>query len=474
MLKHADGGKMKLSLKIKLTISYVLLSLFVVSSLLIASNYLLEKKFQSYIIDSQEKKNINIVDFVRDEFGDNGETPSKVTLEAIGNTALSQGLVLMVNDVNNIELFCKSNVDSQMCSNMIESMRATMASIYPNFDGEYVEKKYDIIKNGTSVGTVILGYYGPFFYNDEDIKFVEVLNSIFLSVAVVFLMIATLLGFFMANRISKPIEKVIDKTRQIEIGNYSDRLTLVSKTKEINQLIHSVNTLADSLERQQISKKRMASDYAHEFRTPLATLQSILEAMIDGIWEPTSERLESCRVEILRLTRMIADIDKIVKIETDSLVLKKMEFDLSKVVEQVVLTFQPDMTAKNIKIETSKSPCEIVADKDKIIQVIINLLSNAIKYTDNGGKIKITAIKFSDKTELTVIDTGVGIAAEDLPNIFEHLYRTDRSRNRNTGGSGIGLSVVKAIVDAHGGIIETKSELTRGSEFKVTLPLVEL
>lgn len=461
---------MNLSLKIKLTISYVLLSLFLISSLFLVSNNLLESKFQNYIMNTQEKKNNDIVNLVMNEYGDNGEAPNNDMLESIGNTALSQGLVLMVTDLNQIELFCMSTVDSQMCDNMIESMRANMASIYPNFKGEYVETKYDIIKHNTKVGTVTLGYYGPFFYNDADLQFIKVLNSIFISVAILFLFIATFLGFFMANRISRPIKKVIDQTRQIETGNYTDKLTLVSKTNEINQLIHSVNTLADTLERQKTSQKRMARDYAHEFRTPLAALQSNLEAMIDGIWEPTTERLESCHVEILRLTRMISDLDKIVKIENDTLILYKSKFDLAMIVEQTVLTFQPVMAAKNITIETSKSKCEIYADKDKIIQVIINLLSNAIKYTDSNGKIMITTKKSYNNVELIVSDTGIGIAAEDLPNIFEHLYRTDKSRNRDTGGSGIGLSVVKAIVDAHGGIITPKSELTKGSEFKVTLP----
>jgi len=463
---------MQLSLKMKLTISYVLLSLFLVSSLYLGSKYFLEQKFQSYIIGTQEIANQDIVNSVSNEFGENGETPNIAILENIGKTALSQGLVLMVNDTNNTELFCMSTLDSQICDNMIESMRTQMASIYPNFKGEYTQKKYDIIKNNTLVGTVTLGYYGPFYYNEEDIQFLDVLNKIFISVAAVFMLIAGLLGVFMANRISRPIGKVIDQAREIEAGNYTERLTIDSKTREINQLMHSINALAITLDQQQISKKNMARDYAHEFRTPLASLQLNLEAMIDGIWEPTTERLDSCRQEILRLTRMISEIDKIVKIENDSLILQRTKFDLASVIEQVVLTCQPDVSVKNIKLETSNSICEIYADKDKITQVIINLLSNAIKYTDDNGTIKIIAKKDKRKVELIISDTGIGIGSEDLPNIFQHLYRADKSRTRDTGGSGIGLSVVKAIVEAHGGEIEVKSELNKGSEFTVTLPIL--
>lgn len=462
---------MNLSLKVKLAISYVLLSLFLVSSLLFVSNYFLEKKFQNYIISTQDKKNHDIVHSVTNQFGDKGEFPSMDTLENIGNAALSEGLILMVTDLNNNQLFCMSTLDSQMCVNMLDSMRSNMAKIYPNFNGRYIEQDYDVIKKGTKVATVTLGYYGPYFYNDEDLHFIEVLNKVFFSMGVLFLIVATILGFYMANRISMPIKKVIDKTMQIEAGNFSERLTLVSKTNEINQLIHSVNILADTLEKQQLSKKRMARDYAHEFRTPLAALQSNLEAMIDGILEPDPERLESCREEILRLTRMISDIDKIVQIENDNLKLEKTKFDLVSVINQIVLNFQPELANQNIQIETSTNPCEIYADKDKITQVIINLLSNAVKYTDKGGKIQIRVNKSAHKAEFIISDTGVGMDEKDLPNIFDHLYRTDKSRDRNTGGSGIGLSVVKAIVEAHGGHIEVTSQLSKGSQFIFTLPM---
>ncbi len=462
---------MKFNLKIKLTLSYLLLSLFLVCSFFIVSNSILVSRFESYIINTQEKKNYNIVNLVSEQFRANGETPRMETFMNIGSTALSEGVVLMVNDLEGNELFCMSTVDRAVCDNMIESMSTQMASIYPNFNGEYVQKEYDIVKDGKIIATATLGYYGPFYYNEEDIQFLTILNRILIWVALFFLVIAGFLGFFMANRIAQPIKEVIDKTKQIEIGNYTDRITLVSKTDEIKQLIHSVNALAGTLERQQISKKRMARDYAHELRTPLTTLQSSLEAMIDGIWEPTTQRLESCRSEIVRLTRMISEIDKLVKIESDSFVLNKSRFCLADSVSQVLLNFQQDISVKNISLEIDLSSFELYADKDKIVQVIVNLLSNAIKYTDKNGRIKILVKQVNNKAHLIVLDTGIGIAQEDIPNIFEHLYRADESRNRGTGGSGIGLSVVKAIIDAHDGTIETKSELGKGSEFTVTLPI---
>jgi len=193
--------------------------------------------------------------------------------------------------------------------------------------------------------------------------------------------------------------------------------------------------------------------------------------MIDGIWEPTKERLESCRTEILRLTRMIADIDKLVEIESEGFALSKTTFCMSETVEEILLNFQQSAQEKNIQIETNFNQFNVKADKDKIIQVIINLLTNAIKYTNYSGKISIAVGMKEQNAFLSIEDTGIGISKEHVPNIFEHLYRADQSRNRDTGGSGIGLSVVKAIVTAHGGEISVSSVLGRGSKFTIILPI---
>lgn len=462
---------MKFSLKVKLTLSYVLLSLFLVGTLLVVANYFLEKKFQNYRMEALEQKNLDYVDKVMAEFDENGVAPSKDILEKIGKSAILDGLVLMVNDKDGNQIICMSALDSQMCDNMIEQMKNHMASIYPNFHGEYIQKEYKMIREGEALGIVTLGFYGPFYYNDEDIQFLNVLNELFLIAAVVSLLIALTLGILMANRISTPIKKVIEKTRKIETGDYADRILLKSKTTEIKQLISSVNTLADTLECQQHSKKRMMKDYAHELRTPLATLQSNVEAMIDGIWEATPERLESCLEEILRLTRLLSDMENLTKMENDNLIVSKTSFDFALLIRQVISTYAFDLEDRKIKVEAILSPIMIYADKDKITQVLINLISNARNYSKENGIITIHLTKSEEQAVLSVSDNGIGISKTDLPHVFEYLYRTDLSRNRNSGGCGIGLSLVKAITEAHGGVIEVTSEEQKGSTFRVTLPI---
>lgn len=460
---------MELRLKTRLIISYSLMAMFLVVSLSIISNYMLEDQFQSYVQKKQESVNQNIVATVLDAY-ENGSTPSQDFLHAFATKVLHDGIILMVNDAEGHQIFCMSCADSAGCDHMLGMMRQTMQKRYPNWQGEYTEHVYPLERDGQSYGTVVLGYYGPFFYSEDDITFINMFNMVFGAAALLFLMIAVAMGGFMANRISLPIKQVIDRTKEIEKNRYDERIDYTSSTTEIKQLISSVNTLAASLQAQQKLKKRMARDYAHEFRTPLAALQSNLEGMIDGILPATSERLESCRAEILRLSRMTTQIDQLVELENSAMFVQKEVFDFGALLGSVASTFEHDLHDKGIALELSAPDCQITADKDKISQVIVNLLSNAVKYTDRGGFIRAVAVTAGDSILFSVADTGHGIAEEDLSNIFEYLYRTDQSRARDTGGLGIGLSVVKTIIAAHGGQITVTSELGKGTTFTVVLP----
>lgn len=463
-----DGVRMKLSLKIQLLISYGLMALFLIGSLLLVSNYMLEHHFQSYIQQKQEQINQNLVASVLDEFVSHGEA-SNTFLNKLGQDALKDGIMLMVNDKTGKQLYCADCEHKESCDMMAGMMRDTMRTRYADWEGEYTEKEYPLEQNGQNYGTVRLGYYGPFFFSEADLQFIGMLNTLSVVTASVLFAVALALGAFLAVRIAKPIKYVIDRTHEIEKNQYSERIDFVSGTKEMDQLIGSVNTLANTLEMQQQIKKRMAGDYAHEFRTPLASLQSNLEGMIDGIFEATPERLESCRAEVLRLARMTTQIDRLVELENSNLLLNKEAFDFSALLAQSAMPFEKELHDKQITLELNTPECNIYADRDKISQVMANLLSNAVKYTNEGGHIRASVEDHGDFVKFILSDNGDGIEAADLPYIFEYLYRTDRSRARGTGGSGIGLSVVKAIVSAHKGQIEVASEFGVGSRFIVTI-----
>ncbi|MGL4485122.1 MAG: sensor histidine kinase [Anaerovoracaceae bacterium] len=293
----------------------------------------------------------------------------------------------------------------------------------------------------------------------------------FLGFGIIALTIAILFSIWMSNKISKPLQTVTERAKRITAGDYKEIIETKSDTVEIDALIESINSLARSLDAQQSIKRQMARDYAHEIRTPLAAISNTVECIAEGVFEPSKERLESIQLEITRLTRLLSQMEYLVEIETDKIELSKENFDFGKLVKQVLRTLEAEGKKKNITINLMESPCEIYGDLDKITSLIINLISNAIKYTDKNGRIDITVDKtVAGCVELKVQDNGIGISKENLPQIFEHLYRVDESRSRTSGGSGIGLAVVKAIVTAHGGKIEVASEIEKGSIFTVTLP----
>jgi signal transduction histidine kinase len=190
--------------------------------------------------------------------------------------------------------------------------------------------------------------------------------------------------------------------------------------------------------------------------------------MIDGVWQATPERLASCHEEVVRLTQLVEDLQLLTNLEWEKITLDKSDFDLAQLLETTAEQFRPAAREKNITIQLDTLPCPVFADYNRLKQVFINLLSNAVKYTDRGS-ITIKARKTSEACEITVTDTGIGISADELPRVFERLYRSDKSRNRGTGGSGIGLAIAAAIVKAHGGTISAESTVGSGSVFRVVV-----
>ena len=173
---------MKISIKLKLIISYVTISGIIVSSFLAASNLMLERQFQKYVTQNQEQLNLEIVNQIAKEFEKTG-IPDEQFLTALGENALDRGIVLMVNDTEGKEIFCMSCMNTEECENMIMSMEQTMVERYPNWSGEYTEKTYQISSGEVTYGTAVLGYYGPFYYNNQDLEFIDMLNRIFFAIA---------------------------------------------------------------------------------------------------------------------------------------------------------------------------------------------------------------------------------------------------------------------------------------------------
>jgi signal transduction histidine kinase len=196
-----------------------------------------------------------------------------------------------------------------------------------------------------------------------------------------------------------------------------------------------------------------------------------MEAMIDGVWEPTAERLASSYEEIVRLNKLVEDLNLLSILERENLILHKTEVDLAKLVGAAAERFRPAAREKGVEIRLSApGVAPVSGDPDRLTQVFANLISNAVKYTDSG-RIDIAIGETRGYVEVTVADTGIGMGEEELSHVFERFYRSDKSRGRDTGGAGIGLSIAQAIAAAHGGRIRAESKAGEGSAFTALLPL---
>lgn len=456
-------------MRTKLSLSYVSVALISVFLISVLANLLLDKHFKEYIIQKQERKNKEIVSLVSRQF----KVGNEWNMQAIENiciSALEQGMIIKLKDSSEKVIWDARLHDNELCEQMLAHIEQNMSSRYPNWKGMYVEDIYPITYKLSKVGEIIIGYYGPYYFNDSDLAFINTLNKALIGVGVFSLFLSLLLSSVMSKRLSTPISRVITTAQMISKGYFEDRITEQSSTKEIAQLTETINNLAETLENQELLRKRLTADVAHELRTPLATLQSHMEAMIDGIWEPSTERLKSCHEEIMRINRMVGDLEKLARYESENLILTKTSFDISELIRHIIRNFENEFLNKDIDIEFIGEEEIVEADRDKISQVIINLISNAVKYTPQGGKVEVLVKGSHDVTEITVKDTGKGIPPEDLSRIFERFYRADKSRNRMTGGAGIGLTIAKAIIEAHKGKIQVKSEVNEGTEFIVSLP----
>jgi len=286
--------------------------------------------------------------------------------------------------------------------------------------------------------------------------------------------IALLFTFFLSRRISAPIRSLTLTARQLGQGDFSQRVQFKSKG-EVGELAQAFNSMASDLERAEQLKRKMVADVAHELRTPLSNLRGYLEAARDGVIKPDANTIRSLDEEASLLSRLVDDLQELSLAEAGEMKMDYQAGDIAELINQTVAVVQTAATAKGLSVSIDL-PDELPAvniDYHRINQVLRNLLENAIAHTSQGGTITVTAGQRDSWVEVTVTDTGEGIPAEDLPNIFERFYRVDKSRTRATGGSGLGLTITKRLVEAHGGRIEAHSELGKGSRFTFTLPVLE-
>jgi two-component system, OmpR family, sensor histidine kinase BaeS len=461
---------MKLSLMKKLSLGFLTA---VLGSIILASliaNYTVGNKFKNYLIDEHKTKVSTAVQIVEDLYG-SGENPSNINNDEIQRYAELQQLYIEVKDSNNNTIYTSGDSYLKHNSMMGKMMGSMMHNTSETNLGQYSENTYPLLVNNKHIGTIIIGYFGTSYLSSASVTFIRTLNNSFFLSAIAALIFGLIISIIISKQLSKPLIKITQTANKMRSGNLEVRAPVNSNTKEIDELSNSINYLAETLKNQEMFRKRLTSDMAHELRTPLTTLKTHVEAFIDGIWEPTPERFEAFYEEIERLTKMVNNLRSLAKLEETNLNLNKREINLSRELTKIVDTFKPLYIKKNYELTSSITPeTNAIIDKDKFDQIITNLLSNSYKYLRPNGKVNVTLKKENNNIIIKVIDNGIGIPEKDLPYIFQRFYRSDLSRNKNTGGSGIGLTITKAFVEAHGGKIYINSKVHEGSTFTVVLP----
>lgn len=454
------------SIRKRIGILLVSCSLAAIVLTMMIVNFTINDIFEDYMSDVQNNRYERIVSYLEEAYITDGEWKENSGIELMHEAYMSN-YNLTLYDENDRVVWGMNPMDIRNKIHL-EDMKVQE-------EGVYTTEKFGLKNNGKIVGYVEVGQYEPLLMTEEDVLFKSSINKSIALSGLISIFIVTLASIYFSKQFSAPIKEVSNMSVKLSEGDFKEKSNIKTDIKEIESLRNSINILAEKLNNQDMLRRRLISDINHEIRTPLHVLQNNFEAMIDGVFPITSERLSRLNDEIIRFGRLLDNLEKIKEFESESLKLNFKSINLYNMLEKLNNDFLFEAEAKNITLKLSKNEDNyfIMGDSDKLKQVFINLFNNAVKFTDNSGEISINIYKDNNKIFVTIKDNGTGIKKEDLPFIFERLYRGDKSRHE-TEGSGIGLTIVKDILDLHSASVEVESEEGKGTLFKIIFNELDL
>jgi two-component system, OmpR family, sensor histidine kinase BaeS len=280
--------------------------------------------------------------------------------------------------------------------------------------------------------------------------------------------IAALVAWLLGRRITRPFVALAAASRQLGAGNFETQVPIESDD-EVGELAVAFNSMATSLSRTETARRRMTADIAHELRNPLVTIHGTLEAIQDGVYEPSPEVIESMIEETVLLRRIVNDLQDLAAIDAGTVRIEPRDIDIVELCSSLVEAHRATAPAIELAV-VAPEPVTAAADPDRVRQIVGNLLSNAIRHTPPEGTVTVSVTNTEVNALIEVADSGIGIAPEELTHVFERLWRADSSRSRGTGGSGLGLSIARGLARAQGGDISARTSVGRGTTFSLRLP----
>lgn len=440
-------------------IGFVFISAFTVLIAIGVISVVWNQYFQMYTSENMNSLAMTTSNRIASAFEDSGVFNDQTLSAAVQAAATSDEVGVRVLKANGEMVFDSTDEMPRDSSVDYEPDNATQVAISNITVGESV------------VGSVRVWVYGSdTLMNHLDEQFRDNTYSALLLAAAVAIVIASLVGFFFARKLVSPINKLTRTAAALADGDYGAR-TDMTGDDEISRLGSTIDEMARSIERDRELERRLTSDVAHELRTPLMAIQATVEAMIDGVYDTDDEHLMLVDSEVRRLSRLVDALLKLSRLENRTQPFKEEIINLGELIEDVVISHEVFVVDSGLAIEYHAEPrVKVLGDPDRLKQAVANLISNAVRYTPEGGSILVDVHQEGKVAAIDVSDTGVGLTSDEEKMVFSRFWRADAGRKRESGGLGIGLAVVKEIVDRHKGKVLVKGEKDVGSTFTILLP----
>ncbi|HTV85592.1 MAG TPA: sensor histidine kinase efflux regulator BaeS [Dyella sp.] len=330
--------------------------------------------------------------------------------------------------------------------------------------------KRNIVVNGRTVGILTMLSFRQ-VTEAGDLRFQAGQYRATWMVGMQALLLAGLLAIWLARTLLNPVHRIAKATHALARGDYASRV-VTRAHDELGQLAHDFNKLALTLERNETMRREFVADVSHELRTPLAIIRGELEALEDGVRQLDAAAIHSLQAEVGTLSKLIDDLYQLSLADLGTMTYRKVDVDVGRLLESVVETFQERLRKAHLALDLRlpAAPMTILADEGRLQQVFNNLIENSVRYTDAGGQLRIACVAAGDGVTVELMDSAPGVDDRSLPRLFDRFYRVEASRNRASGGAGLGLAICRAIVDAHGGSMQAKASPLGGLWLTIHLP----